>query len=54
MLGTPPDLYASGIRNSNEGSAAGIWNGFDYFPELQGLAWIQRTDKPAFYVRLYG
>jgi hypothetical protein len=54
LQGTPPTLYASGIRHGAEGADSGIWNGFDFFPELGGLAWIQRTDRPAFYVRLYG
>ena len=54
LAGTPPELYGSGVRNGNEGKGCGIYNGFDYFPELKGLAWIQRTDRPAFYVRLYG
>ena len=53
ILGTPPALYGSGVRNGNEGVGPGIYNGFDFFPTLGGLAWIQRTDRPAWFVRLY-
>lgn len=52
VAGTPPDLYHSGNRKGG-GSQPGIWNGFDFFPDLKGLAWLQNTDRDIGYIRLY-
>ena len=54
LLGTAPALYGSSIRHGAEGYDSGIWNGFDFFPELGGLAWVSRTDRNVQFVRLYG
>ncbi len=53
LAGTPPTYCGSGIRAGVEGERPAIWQGFDFFPALKGLAWVQRADVPAWYVRLY-
>ena len=53
MSGTPQATMHSGARVGSDGTACALWQGFDYFPTLKGLAWVQMTDVDCGYIRLY-